>query len=157
MRRRLGVESERVLVHDLGAYLEATAERPWVKAMKLRWAVRNMERDRRQLHQCALLPAEYDKPEACCDHPAQPAACLLASLGLAGVPVWHLMLARRCCRRIVELGQEVDLAPHPFAQTVMQDQINDLAAEDAKILDLQEQALAELARVEHITEFWTPI
>ena len=52
LRQRLGVESERVLIHDLGVYLELAADRPWVQTMKLRWAVKNAERDRQQLLGC---------------------------------------------------------------------------------------------------------
>ena len=53
IRARLGVESERILVHDLGVYLDLTADRPWVQTMKLRWAINNTERDKEQLFRCA--------------------------------------------------------------------------------------------------------
>ena len=87
MRQRLGVESERILIHDLGVYLELTADRPWVQTMKLRWAIANAERDKEQLYQYApSLPLHPDMLSA--DQNAQLAAMLPAGKisGAACVP-----------------------------------------------------------------------
>ena len=64
MRQRLGVESERILIHDLGVYLELTADRPWVQTMKLRWAIANAERDKEQL--CQYAPSLPLHPDMLC-------------------------------------------------------------------------------------------
>lgn len=61
------------------------------------------------------------------------------------------------CRRVQELSLAQQDVPHPFAATAIQDQMDDLLAEEQRILELETQAAQQLQTVEHITEFWTPM